>query len=55
MQATAGAYAGLIIGIAEHESYPKSIAREGLIGAIAGAAETGIGYCVGHTIGSLMK
>lgn len=48
-----GGLCGIMLDISEHEKH--NTAKEGLIGAATGVVETGIGYCIGHTIGSLLK
>jgi hypothetical protein len=55
IQAGLGGYLGLIEGIATHGDRPSCIVKRTLLGAAIGAIETGLGYCLGHTIGSLAK
>lgn len=50
---TLGGFIGFMLDVSEHEKH--NTIKEGLIGAATGATETGMGYCIGHTLGSLMK
>lgn len=58
LQAAVGGYLGLCLGIADNdydESYTPKIIKRGALGAVIGAAETALGYCIGYTIGSLTR
>lgn len=57
VHAVLGGYLGLCIAISDHENetYAQGISKGTLAGAVTGITETGLAYCIGHTIGNLMK
>jgi len=56
IQTSFGGVLGLIDGISEHEeSYSKPIIKRGVTGLSLGALETFVGYCIGNTIGSMIR
>lgn len=57
VHAVLGGYLGLCFAISDHydNKCAQDIVKRTLSGAVTGITETGLAYCVCHTIGSLMK
>ncbi len=52
-----GGFYGLVSSVADEDNshHTNAIVKGGVFGALLGVVETGLGYCVGYTAGSLIK
>jgi hypothetical protein len=57
IQTGAGAYSGLFEGISneDNQNYTPFAIKGGVLGLGLGTLEMGIGYCLGYTIGGVIK